>query len=426
MNRPPSAPDHQIERPLIAHVVHRFDTGGMENGVVNLINRMPVDFADHCVIALTSVAPEFAARVTRADVRMIALERPPGQTARIFPKLYQTLKSLRPTIVHTRNAATLEAQVPAWLARIPVRIHGEHGWDVNDVGGTNTRLLMLRRVLRRFVHHQIALSRPTEHYLLERVGVPRAAVTEITNGVDTDRFVPACSVAEARALLDGCPIPPEAFVVGHVGRMAAVKNVPLLVRAFAALRDRDPRFAHEAWLAFIGDGPELREIQALVQRLGVADRTWFAGARSDIPACLRSFDLLSLVSIVEGVSNAILEGMASGLAVVATRVGGNDELVADGATGVLVPSGDDAAVAAALGRYFVDRTLLRAHAASARQRACERFSIDTMVARYQTVYANSLRMAGIATQASRIAGVDPHLPSVDGQGFPGPARRALR
>src|SRR5919206_53444 len=118
-------------RPLVAHIVHRFDVGGLENGVVNLINRMPAERFRHAVIALTEVG-DFRRRVQRDDVAFHALHKPPGQGLRVAPKLMRLLREIKPALVHTRNLGALEMALPAWWAGVPVRVHGEHGWDSHD------------------------------------------------------------------------------------------------------------------------------------------------------------------------------------------------------------------------------------------------------------------------------------------------------
>ena len=395
-------------RPLIAHVVHRFDVGGMENGLVNLINRLPADFADHCVIALTEANPGFAARIRRPGVRVHELHRPAGQTARIFPRLYRLLRSLRPAVFHTRNAGTLETQLVAWAAGVPVRIHGEHGWDMADLAGANRKLLTMRRVMRHFAHHQIALSSPTARYLTERVGVPAARVTNICNGVDTARFVPPENRAAVRARLAPQALAPAAFVVGAVGRLSGVKNLPMLVDAFALVAGRNADFARQARLVLVGDGPERQALAEQLARLQLTHCTLLAGAQDNVPDWLQAQDLLCLPSLAEGISNAILEAMASGLPVVATDVGGNAELVEDGHTGCLVPSGDPAAMAGRIEAYFTDRTRLAAHGEAARRLAVTKFSLDTMVNAYHRVYMEQLIRAG-ALPARAAQQADPGL-----------------
>lgn len=401
--------------PLIVHVVHRFAVGGMENGVVNLIGRLPEDLARHCVVALTDVDPAFAARVRRRDTEFVSLGKPPGQTVRILPAALRTLRRLRPAAVHTRNVGTIELQIAAALARVPVRIHGEHGWDVGDLDGSNRRMLWLRRAMRPFIHHQIALSAPTHRYLVHRVGVPENRVTDICNGVDTDAFRPAADRAAARAALAARDpaaarlVAADAFVVGAVGRLAEVKNPLMLVAAFASLRERDPVFARRARLALVGDGPLARATRERVDALGLAGVAWLAGTRDDVAACLQAFDLLCLPSLAEGISNVVLEAMACGVPVVATDVGGNRELIDDGVTGTLVPSGDAGTMAEAIHRYFANAAFAGRAGRAARERAVTEFSLDTMITKYHRVYLEQFARAGIVerrgARAARPAGI---------------------
>src|SRR5688572_1793372 len=115
-------------RPLIAHVVYRFDVGGLENGVLNLINHMPVESYRHAVISLTDIT-DFQSRIERDNVELIALNKRPGHGMKVFPRVWSLFRRMRPSIVHTRNLAALEMAIPAWTAGVPIRVHGEHGRD---------------------------------------------------------------------------------------------------------------------------------------------------------------------------------------------------------------------------------------------------------------------------------------------------------
>ena len=140
-------------RPLIAHVMHRFDVGGLENGVVNLINNLPSEAYRHAVISLTEIT-DFRQRILRKDVQYFALKKRPGHALWIYPELFKLFRNLRPAIVHSRNLAALEVVVPAWAAGVPVRIHVEHGRDVGDLDGSNKKYQVIRRLYRPFVTHR--------------------------------------------------------------------------------------------------------------------------------------------------------------------------------------------------------------------------------------------------------------------------------
>jgi sugar transferase (PEP-CTERM/EpsH1 system associated) len=376
-------------RPLVAHVVYRFAVGGLENGVVNLVNRLPHDRWRHVVVSLTTVDPAFARRILRPDVECIALHKPPGQGWRMWPQLYRVFRELRPAVVHTRNLAALEAQVPAWAAGVGARVHGEHGRDVDDLHGTSRRHVWMRRAYRPFVHRYVALSRDLAGYLQGPVRVPHQRVAQIFNGVDTDRFAPA---AAGRAQIAGSPFHHDTggWLLGTVGRMQTVKAQPLLVRAFLRALDLAPHLRGRLRLVLVGDGPLRAECEQLLARAGATPLAWVAGERADVPDVMRGLDCFVLPSLAEGISNTILEAMSGGLPVIATDVGGNADLVADGDTGLVVPAGDVEALALGIVRMARDPAAARAMGRAGRERVLQRFSLQAMLDAYEALYREVL------------------------------------
>ena len=381
----PAEPD---KRPVVVHVVNRFDVGGMENCVVNLINHMAPSAYRHVVVALTEVT-DFRRRIVTDDVEFISLHKPPGHVFWIYPQLFALLRRLRPAIVHTRNLGTLEVVVPAWLAGVPARIHGEHGYDVGDFDGQNRKYQWVRRLYRPFVTRYVALSGDLERYLTERVGLPVGRVRWICNGVDAERFHPAAS----RQPIPGCPFAgAELWMIGTVGRMQTVKNQTDLARAFVSALRRAPDLKASLRLVMVGDGPLRAQAQALLDEAGAADLAWLPGGRSDVPDILRGLDCFVLPSLAEGISNTILEAMASGLPVIATDVGGSGELVEAGRTGELVPAGDVEALAQAMIRYARERELARSAGKAGRAAVERQFSLTAMVRKYQSLYDETLKI----------------------------------
>jgi sugar transferase (PEP-CTERM/EpsH1 system associated) len=377
-----------LTAPLVAHVVYRFDTGGLENGLVNLINHMPRDAYRHAVIALTQVT-DFRHRVQRDDVQFIALDKPPGHAVKLYPRLAQLFRQLQPAVVHTRNLAALECALPAWWAGVPVRVHGEHGRDVEDMDGTSRKYQWLRRAYKPWVTHYVALSRDLAGYLSDRVHVPAERLSQVYNGVDTQRFRPAHGAAPR---IEGCPFDPQAhWLVGTVGRMQQVKDQPNLARAFVRLVAEQPALRDRVRLVMLGGGPLREQVQRIVDEAGLSALCWLPGERSDVADVMRGLSCFALPSLAEGISNTILEAMASGLPVVATRVGGNAELVEEESTGLIVPPGDPQALATAIGRLASDPGRAAAMGRAGRTRAVGQFSLEAMVARYQGIYDQQLR-----------------------------------
>jgi len=370
-------------RPLIVHIVFRFDTGGLENGVVNIINHLPRDAYRHAVISLTDIT-EFRRRVMRTDVEFIALKKPPGHAYRLYPRLFRLFREMRPAIVHSRNLAALETVAPAWAAGVPIRIHGEHGRDMLDLHGANRKYQWVRKLYRPFVTHYIALSRDLERYLCASVGVPIARVAQIYNGVDAVRFRPAES---GRSVIEGCPFrDPRLWLVGTVGRMDPVKDPLNLVRAFIQALQLAPVKRERMRLVLVGDGALYSEARAMLTGAGVADLAWLPGERNDVPDILRGLDCFVLPSLGEGISNTILEAMATALPVIATNVGGNGELVDAGVTGELVPARDPHALAQPMLAYGRDREAAKAAGRNGRARVEREFSLEAMLGRYRGLY----------------------------------------
>ncbi len=382
-------------RPLIAHVIYHLGVGGLENGVVNLINHLPADKYRHALVCFAGADAGFARRIRRDDVTIHDVHKQPGHDLGASWRLYRLFRQIRPAIVHTRNLGTLEAQVPAWLAGVPARLHGEHGWDTFDPHGEHRGYQRLRRLHSPLIQRFVPLSGELEAYLIERVGIPRDKITRIYNGVDVARFQPAAGHGADGALPAGFAAD-DSIVMGTVGRMHGVKDQLNLARAFIALQSLLPENAARLRLVMVGEGPLRGECQTLLTEAGLASQVWLPGARDDVPALLGALDLFVLPSRAEGISNTILEAMASGLPVVATAVGGNPELVADGETGTLVPASDPSALAAALAGYVTDLARLHSEGEAARTRVEQQFSLDAMLARYGRLYDEALQRAGVS------------------------------
>ncbi len=384
-------------RPLVLHVVYRFAMGGLENGVVNLINEMPAGAYRHAVVALTD-ATEFRDRIRREDVPVVALHKPPGHGFWLYPQLFRLMRAWRPAIVHSRNLAALEAVVPAWAAGVPVRIHGEHGRDVDDLDGASRKHQWLRRLYRPFVSHHVALSGELADYLVTKVGVARRRVTRVCNGVDSRHFTPTVGTS---VVIDGCPFETaDHWIVGTVGRMQAVKDQPTLARAFVLAWQQQPQLRARLRLVMVGDGPLRAESIAILDAAGLAEFAWLPGERRDVAAVMRGLNCFVLPSLAEGVSNTILEAMASGLPVIATAVGANAELVTHAESGEIVAPADAAALAASIIRLATQPERAIAMGRAGRFAAETKFSLEAMVSAYRSLYDAQLEARGFATRAA--------------------------
>jgi len=367
----------------IVHIVHRFDTGGMENGMVNLFNSLSPERFRHTVVALTDFS-DFRRRITAQAVEFHALQRPPGCGMTWMPQLWKLLRQLQPDLVHTRNLAALEAQLVAAAAGIRATVHGEHGRDVFDLHGQNRKYNLIRRAIRPLVSNYIAVSRDLESWLRETIHVPAHKLHQIYNGVDSVKFHPRVGARPDFAL-------PGNIVFGSVGRMVEVKDYPTLTRAFIKMVQQQPACAERARLVIVGEGPARATCMDMMQSAGLAHLAWMPGERHDIADIMQGFDVFVLPSRNEGISNTILEALASGLPVIATAMGGSVELVETGINGMLIQSGDVVGMAQALLSYLDSPARIAEQGGHARMLAQQRFSIPAMAEAYAAVYDKTLR-----------------------------------
>lgn len=379
--------------PKIVHIIYSLGTGGLENGLVNIINRSPPERYRHVIVCLTD-ATDFAKRITAPNVEVIQLHKKPGHDWGLYFRLLKVLFSLSPDIVHTRNLTSLEMQALTLLLPGVKRVHGEHGRDVNDLDGTNKKYNYLRKFLRFFIHRYITVSKDLECWLKETINVPEPKVRQIYNGVDSEKFHPNQLLREQ--VTPGGFLPGNSIVIGTVGRIAEVKNQKLLVDGVKRLVEIRPELKESLRLVLVGDGPLYDSLQAYISEIGISDLVWMAGDRDDIPHLMQLMDIFVLPSLAEGISNTVLEAMATGLPIIATNVGGNPELINDGENGRLITVGDDQRLAMAIGDLIDDSEVRNQMGQNGLNRVKSTFNWPKTVSEYLSVYDELLGFSQIA------------------------------
>jgi len=371
----------------IVHVVHSLDIGGTENGVVSVINALHDEFR-HSVVSMTE-GRVLASRLP-ADIVIHCMNKRSGLDLRVIVRLTALLRRLRPDAVHSRNWAAFDTVLAARLAQVPVVIHGEHGREIADPEGRNRRRNHVRRLSAPLVTRFVTVSHDLSRWLVHDVGVAPHKVVTIHNGVNVERFSPDTR-EEARRIFG---VSPQTVVVGTVGRLDPVKDHAGFLEAFAMVT----KGHGDAVGVIVGDGDCRDMLEEQTRLLGIGARTRLLGKRLDIPILLSGFDIFVLPSIAEGLSNTILEAMAAGLPVVATRVGGNPEMVEDGVTGALIAPRQPHRLAEALTVYMADPCLRARHGKAGRQRAMDKFSLERMVNAYRNLYVSSAAKSFAVTE----------------------------
>jgi len=372
-------PDNTPTPLKVAHLVFSLEPGGMENGVVNLANHLPLDRLQTRIVCLEK-AGAFAERL-RPEIAVTALGRRPGWDWRACWRLAQDLSQQSPDVIHTHNLgpliyAAVARMLHPRLWRTPI-LHGEHGALQGD--SLTPRRMRQRRWLYRLCRkiHTVSAGLRTE--LIER-GMPAEHLVSLINGVDCRRFAPAADKKKARQLAG---LPEEAWVLGTVGRFIATKRYPLLIEAFEILAKQHP----QAHLLILGDGgPEKVAVADLIERSPVRSRLHPLGHQAEPASFYQAMDLMVMPSSHEGLANALLEAMATGVPVLAHAACGAGEVIEDGQSGILRQIQSATDLAAEMDLWMHRPQDLAAIGQAARRSAEAQFSLESMMQNYLRVY----------------------------------------
>ena len=366
-------------RPRILLLVTLAETGGAQTYVASLLPMLAQHF--DVAVAAHGSGP-LRERAQAAGVRFIQLQhvRRPLRPLRDFRGLLELtvlVRRERPHIVHVNSAkAGALGRLAAWLARVPIRVYTVHGWSFTAHGGTSSAVYRVaERALRPLTTMTICVAESERRAGLEAGTCDEATTVVIRNGVE----LPSAAAVESRS---------GPYRLVTVGRLQAPKDPLTLVRALGELGGPG-----EAVIA--GDGPDRPAVEGEVRRLGLQSVVRLAGERDDVGELLAKADLFVLSSRSEGLPLSILEAMATGLPVVASRVGGVPELVVDGETGLLVPPGDPHALAAAIERLLDDPALRRRLGTAGRTRVSEHFDLASARRAHLDLYRALLADAGL-------------------------------
>ncbi len=374
----------------VLHVIETLDVGGAEGVVVDLANHFSDRFRS-TICCLKRSGP-MASRL-RPGVEVIELGKEEGNDWGIPGRLARILRERRIHVLQSHNWAVFcESVAAGMLVRTPVRVHLQHGESAPPPAGLCGRLkrglrFRVEEVLSRAgLHALVAVSEEVKSSLLRERRIPAGWVRVIRNGISLE---PARTDQRTQKRREW-GLSPDAFVVMAVGRLAAIKNHALLVRAFARAL---PAAGRPAALVIAGDGAERPSLERLIEERGLRDHVRLLGVRRDVRDLLLAADVFAVSSLSEGISVALLEAMAAGLPAVATRVGGNAEVVADGETGLLVETGQEDPLARALLTLLGDETVRRRMGEAGRRRVERFFDLKKTVGAFEALYLEVLGRA---------------------------------
>lgn len=378
-----------MPEPTILYCITLPDLGGAQSHVLELLRgfrgRYRLQLATSAAGPLTRAAADLGIPVSLLPSLGRAID--PLGDLRAVAACADLIGRLRPALVHFHSSkAGLVGRVAAWRAGVPA-VFTAHGWGFKPGVPPARRALVWASEagVARLAARIICVSEYDRQLAWRYVPHSRQRLVAIHNGLDDH---------PARATPQRQPVR-----IIMTARFHEPKEQQLLLRAFARLGSRD------AELLLVGDGPELAASQALARELQIDTRVRFLGDRPDVPELLAQAQIFTLLSRYEGLPVSILEAMRAGLPVIASDVGGVAEELAHGSSGLLVPRGDVAAVAAALGTLVADPALRARMGAAGRQRFLDRFTRDRMLARTDAVYQSVLAERGLLAGASAPASV---------------------
>jgi glycosyltransferase involved in cell wall biosynthesis len=336
----------------------------------------------------------------------------PGPQLRAAARLLALLRRERYDVVHTYTATPgFLGRILARAAGVPVVLHHQAGWAVNEFSSLPARLCYtpLEYAATLASTRTICVSHADAENARRFRCAPRSRLVTICNGIDPEpfaRLAPAATDAALRASLLGLegPLADDHLVIGNTGRLAAQKDNASLIRALVPLRSLlGPR---PFTLCLVGDGPERAGLERLRDELGLGDAVRFLGFRRDIPELLGAFDVFASPSLWEGLSISILEAMAAARPIVTTDILANAELIQHERTGLAVPTRRPEAIAAAIARFADDPALARACAEAARRRVHAEYSIERMFRETLELQLSLLPPAQRARATARVREVE--------------------
>lgn len=376
-------------RICILHVMDSLSNGGLENGVLNLIKHMDAEQFEHSICTVRALGVN-AERLPADRVQLHHLGKRKGSRFQLL-ELRRVIREIRPDVVHSRNWGAIEAVVAARLTRSCAVVHSEHGLESSAAVHELWRRVAFRRLAFELADRVLCVSRQLRDLYSRLTRFQAHRMTVIHNGVDSRRF---CPDPEARARLRReLGILESNFCIGCVGNLSAVKDHGTLLRAL----ERSGQAVRGWHMLIAGEGPERPKLAAMareVARCGV--QISFLGASDRIPELLNAFDVYVLPSVNEGLSNSLLEAMATGLPVIASDVGGNPEVVHDGISGLLFAAGGVDELSDHLLKLYARTRLREELGDAARRRMREEFSIESMVQNYKHLYRSLLPAAPTA------------------------------
>jgi len=358
----------------VMHIVLSLECGGLEKLAIDLSENMNQNGFSARICCLENTG-ELENQANSKGIEVVLVKKRPGLDMTLLFRLARIMREKRIDLVHTHNMSPLlYGTLAAKIAGIPAVINTRHGrekyqrspfiWNMNNA--------------------IVAISEDARHQMLRWNRFDKNKTRVIYNGIDVDKYSFKGRGNEFKKSLN---LDSSTRLIASVARLSPEKDQFTLLNAFSRVLMRNCRTK----MVIIGDGALRKELELYAEKLGLSKDVFFLGFRQDIPEILSGIDLFAVSSLMEGVSLTILEAMAAGLPIIATKVGGNPEVIVDGVTGILVSSKDPNAMADAIIKVLANAELAKSMGLAARRRVEEKFSLNRMANEYMDLYESCLR-----------------------------------
>ena len=394
----PDQPEERSEPIRVMRIISRMNIGGPATHVVLLNAGLDRQGFDCLLVTGSEGASEGSLRdlAVENDLRLAIIpelgrEIAPWSDLVTLVKLYRLMRRERPHVVHTHTAkAGFVGRIAARLAGVPVVLHTFHGHVFHSYfSPAKTQLfLLIERLGARLSTRIITISPRLREEIVQFGVTGRERIEVIPLGFELEAF--ASQQRGAGHFKHSLGLPPNVKLVGAVGRLVPIKNIPLLLEAAALARQEDP----DIRIVLVGDGALREALEARAEALGLGQAVTFAGWRRDLACVYADLDAVVISSHNEGTPASLIEAMATGCPVVSTRVGGVPDLIGDGETGRLVSPGEREALAAALLELFREPERTARMAELAQRQVLERHQARRLVADVDWLYRRLLTAAG--------------------------------
>lgn len=364
----------------VLHAHSTFSLGGKEARAIRLMNAFG-GAAEHSILSAMPEALSARAAISKSVVVHVPTDAPPLAGRPGLARLFRLSRYMRGfDLVLTYNWGAFDAVMAHYLFGGPPLIHHEDGFNEDEADGLKRRRNFYRRLGLSAAWRLVVPSQRLEEIACAAWRQPRERIVRIGNGVDLDRFVRP----PAEPGIPGLERRRGEVIVGTLAGLRPVKNLPRLVRAFAAMKTRNCR------LVIAGEGPESDRIVAEASRLGVADRLVLPGFMADPARVMQAIDIFALSSDSEQMPIALIEAMAAGLPAVATAVGDVSSMVSADNLPLIVDAADEAGLAAALDTLADRADLRRSIGRANREKAAADYDEKKMIMRYGRLYGDAI------------------------------------